>query len=100
MMIFVLMLTPGIHGLSKRDKTMPELSIIMPCLNEEKTLPEAVAKLNNVIVHASLNVETIILDDESQDKTLQVATDLIEQYPVLHIRVFHRVRRRVGFGAI
>ena len=100
MTIFVLMLTPGTHGLSKRDEAMPELSIIMPCLNEEKTLPGAVAKLNDVIVPTSLNVETIILDDESQDKTLQVATDLIEQYPALHIRVFHRVRRRVGFGAI
>jgi dolichol-phosphate mannosyltransferase len=79
---------------------MPELSIIMPCLNEEETLPAAVEKLNEIVTQASLNVEVIILDDESQDNTLQVATCLIERYPALHIRVFHRVRRRVGFGAI
>jgi glycosyltransferase involved in cell wall biosynthesis len=77
-----------------------ELSIIMPCLNEEATLPAAVEALNEVVTGASLNVELIILDDESNDETLQIATDLIERYPALHIRVFHRVRRRVGFGAI
>lgn len=79
---------------------MPELSIIMPCLNEEETLPAAVEKVNQVVTHASLSVEVIILDDESEDNTLQVAASLIDQYPALHIRVFHRVRRRVGFGAI
>lgn len=79
---------------------MPELSIIMPCLNEEATLPIAVEKLNEVVVYASLNVELIILDDESEDNTLRVAADLIEKYPFLHIRVFHRVRRQRGFGAV
>jgi glycosyltransferase involved in cell wall biosynthesis len=79
---------------------MPELSIVMPCLNEEETLPAAVEQLNQVIAQASLNVELIILDDESTDDTLHVASGLIEQYPSLHVRVFHRVRRRRGFGAI
>ena len=79
---------------------VPELSIIMPCLNEEETLPAAVEALNQVVGQASLNVELIILDDESQDNTLRVAADLIEKHPSLHIRVFHRVRRRIGFGAV
>ena len=79
---------------------MPELSIIVPSLNEEKELPDALEKLHDIVTQASLDVETIVLDAESQDNTLRVATDLVSRYPALHVRVFHHVRRRVGFGAI
>jgi dolichol-phosphate mannosyltransferase len=79
---------------------MPELSIIVPCLNQEQTLPLAISRLNDVITQASLDAESIILDDESGDDTLNVAANLIDEYPSLHIRVFHRVRRRRGFGAV
>lgn len=79
---------------------MPELSVVMPCLDEEETLQGAVDALNDVVTQASLDVELIILDDESRDGTLSLATRLIDEYPSLHIRVFHRVRRRRGFGAI
>jgi dolichol-phosphate mannosyltransferase len=72
----------------------------MPCLNEEATLPAAVERLAVVVAQASLNLELIILDEESRDETLRVAAGLIDAYPSLHVRVFHRVRRRVGFGAI
>ncbi len=79
---------------------MPELSIVVPCLNEEATLPRAMERLNAVVTQASLSVEVLILDDESQDQTLALATSLIERFPSLHIRVFHKVRRRLGFGAV
>jgi dolichol-phosphate mannosyltransferase len=79
---------------------VPELSIIMPCFNEEYTLPAAVQRLHDVVTQASLDVELIILDDESADRSLDVAAGLIARYPSLHIRVFHRVRRRLGFGAV
>jgi dolichol-phosphate mannosyltransferase len=79
---------------------MSELSIIMPCLNEEQSLPAAIEKLHEVVTAASLDVETIILDDESEDATLRTAQTLIERYPALHIRVFHRIRHRRGYGAV
>ena len=79
---------------------MPELSIIVPCFNEEATLPSALEKLNDVITQASLDAEVIVLDDESEDATLRLATDLIQRFPALRIRIFHRVRRRRGFGAV
>lgn len=79
---------------------MPELSVIVPCFNEEATLPAALEKLNDVITHASLDAEVIVLDDESEDATLRLATDLIEKFPALRIRIYHRVRRRRGFGAV
>lgn len=79
---------------------MPELSIIMPSFNEEQLLPTALERLNDVVTQASLDIEVIILDDESHDKTLEVATNLVSEYPALRIRVFHRVRKRIGFGAV
>lgn len=79
---------------------MPELSIIMPCFNEEQTLPATVGRLSDVITQASLDAELLILDDESADRTLAVAKELIEKYPELHIRIFHRIRHRIGFGAV
>lgn len=79
---------------------MPELSVIVPCFNEEATLPAALQKLNDVITHASLDAEVVVLDDESEDATLRLATDLIETFPALRIRIYHRVRRRRGFGAV
>ena len=72
----------------------------MPCLDDEAALPAAVERLHDVVVQASLDVELIVLDDESQDRTLHVAASLIELYPALRMRVFHRVRRRRGFGAV
>lgn len=72
----------------------------MPCFDEEATLREAVDRLSDVVTQSSLDTELIILDDESQDSTLRIATQLIEEYPSLRIRVFHRVRRRRGFGAV
>ncbi len=72
----------------------------MPCFDEEATLHDAVDSLSDVASQSSLDMELIILDDESHDGTLTVATRLIEEYPSLRIRVFHRVRRRRGFGAV
>ena len=79
---------------------MPELSIIMPCFNEEATLPGALEALNNVITQASLDAEVIILDDESSDGTLSLATNLLESFPALRMHIFHRIRHRRGYGAI
>jgi glycosyltransferase involved in cell wall biosynthesis len=72
----------------------------MPCFNEQQTLGEAVQRVYDVVTEASLDAELIILDDQSKDDTLRIATDLIDRYPTLHIRVFHRVQGGRGFGAV
>jgi glycosyltransferase involved in cell wall biosynthesis len=79
---------------------MPEVSILIPCFNDEKVLRETVAKLHEMVTHSTLNVETLIIDDESTDGTLNVAKELIGEYPALHIRVFARKRRQRGFGRV
>jgi glycosyltransferase involved in cell wall biosynthesis len=79
---------------------MAELSILIPTCNDEKSLRTTVDRLHEVVTHNSLNVETLIIDDESTDQTLDTAGSLIDEFPALHIRVFARKRRRRGFGGM
>jgi glycosyltransferase involved in cell wall biosynthesis len=77
-----------------------ELSIIVPCFNNEDVLSGTVKALNDVVVHHTMNVETLIVDDQSTDATLTVAKHLIRECPALHIRVFERKRRFHAYGSI
>lgn len=79
---------------------MPELSILMPCYNDGHVLPGTVKALNDVVTHNSLNVEVLIIDDESKDDTVEVGKRLLDEYPALHIRLLARKRLRPGFGGV
>jgi dolichol-phosphate mannosyltransferase len=79
---------------------MTELSIVLPTYQDAETLPRAIEGLHGVITHASIFAEVLIVDDESTDETVKVASELAERFPALHIRVFARTRRRHGFGGL
>ncbi len=79
---------------------MAELSIIVPCYNDEQVLENSIREIANVVTHSSLSVETLIVDDESTDGTIELARQLMERYPELHMRVLVRKRRRRGFGML
>ena len=79
---------------------MPEVSIIVPSLNEADNLPSLIEELNLVCIENNLDVEVIISDDASGDNTLNVAMSLQPQYPDLNIRVLHRYEPRRGYGAV
>lgn len=71
------------------------LTLIIPCYNEEATLAncvESVLKLGS----ERLKLELIIVDDCSQDKSLEVARTLATKYP--EVKVFHHDVNR-GKGA-
>lgn len=58
----------------KTDKMFePDLSIIMPVYNEEKYLPIALESMKNQ--KTDLKVEIIIIDDNSTDKTVDIAKE-------------------------
>lgn len=77
-----------------------ELSIVVPCFNVAGTLADTVQALNEVVGRNAMDVETLIIDDDSSDDTLEIAKGFIEQYPALHVRVFSRRRRFHAFGSI
>ncbi|MCH5463181.1 glycosyltransferase [Lactobacillus sp. LC28-10] len=65
--------------LKKPGKGMPErlVSVLIPAHNEEKTLHEVVESVANLTYQ---NIELVLIDDGSVDKTLAVMYDLQKQY--------------------
>lgn len=51
----------------------PEISIIVPCLNEEQNIPTLVQKLTALIEQSDLSAEVLIIDDCSDDYTFREA---------------------------
>lgn len=79
---------------------MPELTILVGCLNEADSLPPLIERLEKVCVSADVDVETIILDDASTDGTIDVAKSLRVKHKDLNIRIVHRFQPRRGYGAL
>lgn len=71
--------------------TSPRVSVIMPCFNEAQRLPASVGSVAN---QTFKDFELIVVDDGSQDNSLDVLTDLAAQYPFL--RVFAQENRGAG----
>lgn len=51
-----------------------KIIVQIPCYNEEKTLPETVADIPRII--EGINVEILIIDDGSTDRTIEVAKEI------------------------
>lgn len=56
--------------------------------------------LDRVIAQASIFAEVIVVDEGSEDGTLDTAVRLAEQYPNLHVRIFTRELVRPSFGGL
>jgi glycosyltransferase involved in cell wall biosynthesis len=65
----------------------PLTSIIIPCYNYARFLPDAFA---SVLAQTVVNWELIIVDDGSSDETLTTAQQLIARHPDRRMRLFHQ----------
>lgn len=74
---------------------MPEISIILPCLNEELALPSCLDEIERVIQMHNLDAEIIIVDNGSTDMTVSVAEDRIKKNSAIHL--YNEDRR--GYGS-
>jgi dolichol-phosphate mannosyltransferase len=79
---------------------LAELSVLLPARNDAGTLAASLAELDRVIAQASIFAEVILLDDGSDDATIDVAADLADRYPNLHLRIFARNEIRLSFGGL
>lgn len=54
----------------------PEVSVVLPCLNEEATIGECIKNIKNVFKKENINGEIIISDNGSTDKSVKIAKSL------------------------
>ena len=66
----------GIDTASGADETTPELSVVMPCLNEVETLGTCIGKAQRAMQAAGIRGEVVIADNGSTDGSQALATSL------------------------
>ncbi len=55
---------------------MPEVSLVMPCLNEEETLPICLRKAQATIQRLHLDAEIVVADNGSTDRSVEIAESM------------------------
>jgi phenylacetate-CoA ligase len=75
----------------------PQLSIIVPCYNEEANLPELVRRTREALALHRLAAEILLIDDKSQDKTRAVIEGLAREHPEVR-GLFHDDNRGIVGG--
>src|SRR3974390_3662531 len=71
-----------------------KLSVVIPCFNEQNTLEECVDRVL-AIRDETLELELIVVDDCSKDKSLEIARGLAEHIPGL-VLLRHEVNKGKG----
>jgi glycosyltransferase involved in cell wall biosynthesis len=75
----------------------PDVSVIIPCLNEEQNVPSVVDKLVRLLDATNVGAEILIVDDCSDDYTFREAFILSGRYPNVH--ALHKgLPRGVGYA--
>lgn len=79
----------------------PDISIIVPCLNEEQNIPILIEKLEAVLNHNNLSAEILVVDDCSDDYTFREAFILQNNNPrvkALHKGLPRGIGNAIRFG--
>lgn len=74
----------------KTEKITPEISIIVPCYNEEESLPLFYKEASKVLQGMQCSYELLLINDGSRDKTLEEMKKLAEQDPHVFYFSFSR----------
>ena len=64
---------PVIESTPLEDKTNLELTILMPCLNEERTLAECIEKAYASLQQLAIEGEVVVADNGSSDRSREIA---------------------------
>ena len=76
---------------------VPELSIVIPCYNEELRLPASLEKIAAYIRERRPNTEVLVVDDGSTDLTVQVAESWKDRIPGMRV-LSNGTNRGKGFS--
>lgn len=79
---------------------MFELSILVCAQNEAAVLERCLTSLHSVLLNDAINAEVVIVDNGSDDGTVDLAVKLSARLPELHMRVIERVYENGGYGSL
>lgn len=69
--------------------------VVLPAYNEEHDLGPLLERIDEVLFHAGMNYLVILVDDGSQDKTIEIAQSYSRYMPIL----VERHEKNMGLGA-
>jgi glycosyltransferase involved in cell wall biosynthesis len=72
-----------------------DVSLVMPCYNEEEIVAYTIRRLYSVFEQAGYRLELVAVDNGSWDRTGEIINDLSVEFPGL---VPYRVEKNEGFG--
>ena len=75
----------------------PELSIVIPAFNEELRLPATLERIAAYLQGSRRNVEVLVVDDGSKDRTAAVVESFCDKIPALRV-VPNGVNRGKGYS--
>jgi glycosyltransferase involved in cell wall biosynthesis len=78
------------------DRPSRQLSVVIPCLNEEQNIPSLVGKLVQLLEESHIDAEILIVDDCSDDYTFREALLLSNRFRI--VRALHKGLPR-GIGS-
>lgn len=73
----------------------PDLSLVLPCYNEEELFAESIARILEVLDASKLSYEILFIDDASSDGTADLIKTYCAKYPFMH-GVYHTKNRGRG----
>lgn len=77
-----------------------ETSILIPTLDDASTIKPTIEMLNTVTAAAGAPAEVLVVDAGSRDGTLELAAELADRFPLLHMRLLVQDRDHSGFGSV
>jgi len=66
---------------------VPDISVVIPCLNEEENAPAIAAAVTSVLEQAGVTFDIIFIDNHSSDRTVQVIREMCERDPRIRLIV-------------
>jgi len=73
-----------------QEPALPEVSVVMPCLNEEETIGACIKKALRAFKENHINGEVVVSDNGSTDKSVSIAQELGARVVVQEARGYGR----------